>query len=303
VDASLVERSWARIIGWCQTYAPEALTKLGPPLAEADRREVERAIGQALPDDYGAWLGLCSTSGYHGVLDHEIPLPEKALGTWRMLNGLFPPGSEAHAAVDPRRVADGVQPVWWCRGWYPYSDYGNCDHLCLDLEPTAQGIFGQVIAFRHDHETREVIAPSFAAWLADQAEGLETGGIVAVDYDDGQRDFAGLLQRASLEGSLATLWVRGESRGRRKTRLAHSYESDPVAAWVRLLEVLRREGKLGGDRTAAAIAMAGLPSFSSPAREARAFHDALRAAPGVSMTAAANDIERILASLRAGEDS
>ena len=70
---------------------------------------------------------------------------------------------------------DFDDPKWWRRGWIPFLANGGGDHLCVDLTAEDGGKPGQLIAFWHDDETRDVEFPSLAAWLRDLVESMENG--------------------------------------------------------------------------------------------------------------------------------
>lgn len=75
----------------------------------------------------------------------------------------------------------GEQTEWWPAGWVPIAGNGGGDLACLDLSP---GGAGRVVQFGHASAKRVVFAPSFAAWLATLADGLEAGRY-QFDPDDG----------------------------------------------------------------------------------------------------------------------
>ncbi|RIR12430.1 SMI1/KNR4 family protein [Mycobacteroides abscessus] len=57
---------------------------------------------------------------------------------------------------------------WWCHNWIPFLHNGGSDHLCVDLDGAFAdegGIPGQIIDFCHDAEFRDILYPSFSAWL------------------------------------------------------------------------------------------------------------------------------------------
>ncbi len=67
----------------------------------------------------------------------------------------------------------GVRDSWWDPGWIPFASSGAGDSICLDLAPASGGRTGQIITINHETSRRELLAPSFAAWLTELAEILE----------------------------------------------------------------------------------------------------------------------------------
>src|SRR5262249_47490208 len=71
----------------------------------------------------------------------------------------------------------GIVDAWWHPGWVPFASNGGGDSICLDLAPTGEGQAGQVITMNHESAKRELLAPSFAHWLAALAEAVEDGAL------------------------------------------------------------------------------------------------------------------------------
>ncbi len=57
---------------------------------------------------------------------------------------------------------------------FPVTDNSG-NHALIDLDPAPGGAVGQVVGFDHEAGPTGVLAPSFAAWLAALAAGLEAG--------------------------------------------------------------------------------------------------------------------------------
>ncbi len=86
---------------------------------------------------------------------------------------------------------DGIKSNWWNPKWITFTHNGGGDHLCIDLDPSPNGVRGQVISMWHDMEERELKAPNFGAWFEDYVAGVlagkyvyseEYGGLIDVDY-------------------------------------------------------------------------------------------------------------------------
>ncbi|MEZ6035584.1 MAG: SMI1/KNR4 family protein [Planctomycetaceae bacterium] len=83
--------------------------------------------------------------------------------------------SETKDMLDGMIGYDFEDPKWWRRGWVPFLANGSGDHLCVDLAAEDGGNPGQLIAFWHDDEERDIEYPSLADWLRELVESMENG--------------------------------------------------------------------------------------------------------------------------------
>ncbi|OXS70198.1 SMI1/KNR4 family protein [Lysinibacillus sp. KCTC 33748] len=51
-----------------------------------------------------------------------------------------------------------VKPTLWNKKWIPIAENGGGDYLCLDTDPTKEGVVGQVLYFWHDWGNRTIEA-------------------------------------------------------------------------------------------------------------------------------------------------
>lgn len=191
-----IASSWARIEAWLKEHAPEAAKSIGPPAPEAEIAGAEEKLGFALPDELKALYGVV------GLAEGAFELPSICLGpedehidcsfyilsvaemleewgTWRDLTeiGEFNDCTPEH--TDP-----GVVETWWSTKWVPFAANGGGDCFAIDLGPAEGGKAGQIVG--HSHETGEhrVLAPSLNAYLADIADGIESGRYI---YDEDEQ--------------------------------------------------------------------------------------------------------------------
>jgi cell wall assembly regulator SMI1 len=61
-----------------------------------------------------------------------------------------------------------------------FTSDGCGNHICIDLDPTEDGNFGQVIQMWHDSSNRELYASSFKEWINNYLNDLEQGKFVYV---------------------------------------------------------------------------------------------------------------------------
>ncbi len=72
-----------------------------------------------------------------------------------------------YASYDEPRPRDPrIRPGWFHDGWLPFAGFGGASLLLIqDYTPAAPGQPGQIIAFSHDPDRIDHVAPSLAALL------------------------------------------------------------------------------------------------------------------------------------------
>jgi cell wall assembly regulator SMI1 len=186
-----VADSWRRIEAWLAVNNPALRAALKPPAGDAELAEVENAIGANLPGEFKeSWRAHDGNGDTPGSLIPARDAPgdrygnattpggyylmpcSEVLQEWRSWKRLADSGEFAgqESTGDPR-----IQRAWWHPGWAPFASNGGGDSICLDLAPTPRGTVGQVITMDHETSEREVLAPSYARWLAEVADLVEHG--------------------------------------------------------------------------------------------------------------------------------
>ncbi len=188
-----VESSWKRIERWLEAGAPEAASELLPPTTLAAIAKAEATLGMTLPDDYRASL-LCHAGeeqDSYGVMGHMLWPLTKVISTRAMMlkfkaDGVWPPEIDGNARPGP-----GVRKSWFHEAWLPIAANGSRDMVCLDLAPAEGGTVGQLIQYFGDMKDRNVIAPSVGDWLAQRADDMASGRVIA-KRDESTGDLIGL---------------------------------------------------------------------------------------------------------------
>jgi cell wall assembly regulator SMI1 len=156
----------ARLEAWLRKNHPEALAGLAPGVSEAEIAKVEARLDVRLPEGMRAlylWHDGNSTGSFAAIQNnrHLMPL-EQVAATREMMAGF----------VDDGTFED---PDWWHKAWVPFLDNGAGSHLCWDPAGSFGGKPGQVIEFWNRDRDRDIVAPSFDAWLTTFVESLEAG--------------------------------------------------------------------------------------------------------------------------------
>jgi cell wall assembly regulator SMI1 len=178
-----MQEIWARIESWIRRNAPQVLDVLHPGASDVQIAELEEVLSIEFPEDFKASYRLHngqSTYGYGLINGCELLSLERIRDEWQVWKTLLESGTfQTEDGQDQGcEPAPGVCNVWWHPKWIPFTYDGGGNHDCLDLNPTESGTAGQIITMWHDEPAREIVAPSFQAWLNQYAESLEAGRLV-----------------------------------------------------------------------------------------------------------------------------
>lgn len=211
-----VSHSWSRIDRWAEDNYPELFDQLGEPATVNDINEMEHRMDCSLPTDVresiqvhdGQERGGVPTGIVFGAMLLDC---EEVVDEWRqwqtvisefldtksgMPNGRSAqaggsssqPPAQGRAALLSRQDAQpegAVQKVYCHPGWIPLvRDWGG-NNIGIDLAPGPNGRWGQVIMFGRDYDCKYVIARSWANFLANVADDLESSNWY-VEEDSGE---------------------------------------------------------------------------------------------------------------------
>ena len=161
--------------------------------SDAEFAQLEQLIQAKLPEDFKALYRVFNGQAYEEgyVFDGEEWLSlERMAEEWEVWKGLLDDGEfdddeeEADEDADPE-----VNAVWCSPLWIPFTYDGSGNHLCLDLDPTAEGTYGQVIRMWHDDPQRSLEGKTFADWVETYIRGMEEGLYV---YSE---DYGGIFKK------------------------------------------------------------------------------------------------------------
>lgn len=118
-------------------------------------------------------------------------------------------------AANQRSVPpDAVQPVYANPGWIPLAKDYDGNNIGVDLVPGPKGHYGQVILFGRDFDTKYVVAPSWARFLAMWVADLESNSFY-INEDIEDAVFAYKLPNGRLANYFDVLRGRAERKFRR----------------------------------------------------------------------------------------
>lgn len=164
---------WNRLERWLATHAPQVLEGLNPGASRQQITQFEEKLGVKLPQDFvQAYLihnGQDRASPW--LIDaQELLSLDRMTQEWEIWKKLF----YADTFVGHKSKPIGpIKDDWWNPRWLPFTFNGFGDHLCIDLDPPAQGTRGQIITMWHDDSERRLLSVSFREWFADFVNALE----------------------------------------------------------------------------------------------------------------------------------
>lgn len=174
-----VAESWARIEAWYAEHGPGPLGSLAKGATKSAVDKFEREIGAKLPDDFKESVRIHDGGGWwvphgHGELLslEEILSGWKMYAEWQVENG-FGMGDD----WKPREIKGPAKNIWWNKQRIHITDNSG-DHLTLDLDPSPDGRYGQVLDHSHEVGPTEVVASSWGEFLSNLAVGLESGKFI-----------------------------------------------------------------------------------------------------------------------------
>lgn len=151
---------------------------LHPGVTDKKISSLEETIKKKFPDDFKAFYKIHNGENNHGagmMKGEEFLSMERILEEWYVWKELLDNNS-FYDDEDEAFISDpdtGIKPDWWNPAWIPFTYDGNGNHICIDLDPSEEGNYGQVIRIWHDEPVRELLADSFAEWINEYIEQLE----------------------------------------------------------------------------------------------------------------------------------
>jgi cell wall assembly regulator SMI1 len=159
-----------------------------PGASEDQIAACESELGVSLPEDVKASFRIHNgqQGGSQGIFPPPRPKSydisqnlltlQGVLDEWSVWKDLIDGGEFEGESSQPD---DGIRDDWWRPGWISLTYDGGGDSQCVDLEPAAGGVVGQVIGMNHETGHRPRLACSWLERLQQIADGLDRGELVA----------------------------------------------------------------------------------------------------------------------------
>ena len=150
---------WQEIQQSLLAIAPLIGKSFQKPAEEAQIKALEDVIAQSLPESFKQYLrtfnGQAQSDSPHYFMGYNLLLPtDEIIETYQMLVEDFE-GESIADELNPNKI----QPVLWDKGWIPFTDFEVTTRICIDLNPAANGVKGQVIMLYPgiDYQSDEVV--------------------------------------------------------------------------------------------------------------------------------------------------
>ena len=207
------KHSWEKIDAWAEANYEELWENLGEGATQNDVNELEHELDVSLPEDVRASLQIHDGQERGGrptgiifgcmLLDCEEIVQEWK--NWKVVNEQYLTQAPAQQSSFPSKAfpassssapvsQQATNPLWRQElldkqdsqpprailtayahpSWIPLArDWGG-NNLAVDLSPGPQGKWGQIIIFGRDYDCKYVVARSWAAFLAQVADDLQS---------------------------------------------------------------------------------------------------------------------------------
>lgn len=182
--------TWNKFEAWLKNNWPDGFEDLNPPATEQEINQLQETLGVQLPVDFIACLRIHNgQKGMAGGLfdNSEFLSTQSIIEQWQIWKDLLDSGTFDEFSSEPE---SGVKNDWWNQKWIPITHNGGGDHFCIDLDPDAQGVSGQIITMWHDMANRDIQANSFKTWFNNYVSAVLDGRYV---YSE---DYGGLVDIA-----------------------------------------------------------------------------------------------------------
>ena len=150
---------WQKIQQSLLAIAPSIGESFQKPAQESQIKALEDAITQPLPESFKQYLrtfnGQAQSDSPNYFMGYNLLLPtDEIIETYQMLVEDFE-GESIADELNPNKI----QPVLWDKGWIPFTDFEATTRICIDLNPAANGVKGQVIMLYPgiDYQSDEVV--------------------------------------------------------------------------------------------------------------------------------------------------
>ena len=150
---------WQEIQQSLLAIAPSIGESFQKPAQESQIKALEDVIAQSLPESFKEYLrtfnGQAQSDSPNYFMGYNLLLPtDEIIETYQMLVEDFE-GESIADELNPNKI----QPVLWDKGWIPFTDFEATTRICIDLNPAANGVKGQVIMLYPgtDYQSDEVV--------------------------------------------------------------------------------------------------------------------------------------------------
>jgi cell wall assembly regulator SMI1 len=185
---------WERLENWLIRHYPILLDSLNNGATDEMINEAEVRMGIKLPTDFKDSLKIHNgqkgvSFEYPGLIGgYQLLSLDSIIDEWEVWTNLLNEG--VFDETDELEFNNNKVKTdqWWRAKWVPITSDGGGNHHCIDLDPSLEGISGQVIEMWHDDEIRALIGDSFKECFKIIVENLENGSYF-LEENNGDLEF------------------------------------------------------------------------------------------------------------------
>lgn len=193
-----VAESWDRIKAWYSENAKSIGGDLAKGASATAIRRFEKEIGASLPEDFRESVMIHNGGGWWVPSRYgDLLSLDQILTNWRKYSDWLARGTYATSdgSWEANAIEGPIKPIFWNKKRvYVTDNSGN--HLTLDLDPPADGRYGQIIHHSHEVGPTKVVASSWGEFLSKLVEELESGKYVYLP-DEGCIELVEEIERES----------------------------------------------------------------------------------------------------------
>lgn len=157
-----IHEIWCEIENWVKN---EEHTNLNPPMKPDEIKMLESKTGLKLPSDLIESLAIHNGSSYlqpcEGTFNSAKNIIETIANQKETMLEIF---GDTEEDIDTLEVDYRIQRTYWSDSWIPffYTDWSN---ICIDLNPSREGIIGQIIEIEMETLDINYITDSYLSFL------------------------------------------------------------------------------------------------------------------------------------------
>lgn len=167
-----MKTNWKKIENWLDKNALHIKKSLLPGASKLEIKVLEVHTNLKLPQDVIEFYMIHNGQKYDAekLMDgEELLCLCRIFQIWNVWKDLYEKKHHSAKAVTDKEIKN----YWWNPKWLPLTHDFRGNNYSLDLDPSPEGNYGQIIRIWADDNSRELISPSFSLWISEYADDLE----------------------------------------------------------------------------------------------------------------------------------
>ena len=144
----------------------EQLTKnINSPATDKEIKALEAKLKISFPEGLKSFYKIHNgqKAQTHGILPSGVLLSlEEIWKQYSIWSKLVNSGTFDNRTSEPETR---IKNDWYNLKRIPITHDGSGNRLCLDLDPSEEGIYGQIITMEHETPDRDIVAESLEKWI------------------------------------------------------------------------------------------------------------------------------------------